>query len=70
MNEWLDRYVSEWRFVRPSTTGQELKLAGLPPGPRYGRILERLLVARLDGEVDDDAGEKALLEEMLGRELE
>lgn len=66
-NEWLDLYVGKWRFVQPSTTGQELRRAGLPPGPLYGRILDRLLTARLDGEVEDAAGEQALLEELLAR---
>jgi tRNA nucleotidyltransferase (CCA-adding enzyme) len=60
-NGWLDRYVAEWRFVKTSLTGADLREAGLPPGPAYASILDRLLVARLDGETVDDAAERALL---------
>lgn len=66
INEWLDRYVAEWRAVRPLITGDDLRRAGLSPGPIYSRILDRLLAARLDGEVTDEAGERALLEEWVG----
>lgn len=59
-NEWLDRYIMEWRFVRTGITGDDIRQAGLPPGPAYTRILERLLMARLDGEIADEAAERAL----------
>ena len=65
INAWLDRYIAEWRHVRTTTTGDDLRRAGLSPGPIYTRILDRLLVARLDGEVQDDAAERALLESLL-----
>ncbi len=55
------RYVSVWRDVRPYADGNALKARGLKPGPCYTRILQRLRVAWLDGEVTDDGGEKRLL---------
>lgn len=61
VNRWLDRYVTEWSRVKPVVTGDDIRQAGLPPGPAYTRILERLLMARLDGEVADEASERALL---------
>lgn len=64
-NIWLDRYVADWRHVRPSVTGDDLRRAGLPPGPFYTRILDRLLNARLDGEIQDDVAERALLDSLL-----
>jgi len=60
-NDWLDRFMDKWRFVRPATTGDDLRRAGLTPGPVYTRILDRLLAARLDGEAPDAAAERALL---------
>ncbi len=65
MNRWLERYMREWRFVRTATTGDDLRRAGLVPGPIYTRILDRLLAARLDGEATDAAAERALLAGLL-----
>lgn len=65
LNYWLDRYVTEWRLVRPMTSGDDLRRAGLLPGPVYTRILNRLLNARLDGEIDDAGSEHALLGTLL-----
>ena len=61
----LERYLRQWRFVTPTTTGDTLRAMGLPPGPAYGRILHRLRAARLDGEVTSDEQEQALLEALL-----
>ncbi|MCZ7670670.1 MAG: hypothetical protein M5U34_27730 [Chloroflexi bacterium] len=61
----LDRYVREWRRVKTAVTGDTLRDMGLKPGPEFGVILDRLLAARLDGEVEDEAGEQALLADML-----
>ena len=65
VRERLARYVTEWRSQRPAIDGNALKARGLRPGPCYGRILERLRAARLDGEVTDLPGEEALLNRML-----
>ncbi len=67
-NTRLNRYMTEWRHVRPTITGDDLLAAGLAPGPVYTRILDRLLVARLDGEVADAAAERALFERLLAAE--
>jgi len=64
----LDRYQAEWREVETVLDGNDLRAAGLPPGPRYAALLDRLLAARLDGEVEDEEGERALLEELLAVE--
>lgn len=59
-NEWR-----EWRWVRPHTTGEDLKALGLPPGPRYKTLLDQLRVARIDGQVSTAEQERALLERLL-----
>jgi len=44
-------YLQQLRWVRPHITGDYLKARGVPPGPVYRRILDRLLYARLDGDI-------------------
>jgi tRNA nucleotidyltransferase (CCA-adding enzyme) len=51
--------------VKTAVTGNTLRKMGLKPGPQFALILDRLLAARLDGEVVDEAGEKELLASML-----
>jgi tRNA nucleotidyltransferase (CCA-adding enzyme) len=61
----LTRYLSEWWFVKPKTTGHDLKKRGVPPGPKYTEILRRLRAAWLDGEIKSEEEEKRMLDEML-----
>jgi tRNA nucleotidyltransferase (CCA-adding enzyme) len=58
----LDRYLAQWRFVRPELTGDDLLALHLPPGPQYKRILWELRAGRLDGTLTDRAGELALVQ--------
>lgn len=44
-------YVTQLREVACFITGDELRAMGLPPGPRYREILDKVLSARLNGEV-------------------
>jgi tRNA nucleotidyltransferase (CCA-adding enzyme) len=50
----LAKYLSEWWYVKPKTTGHDLKKRGIPPGPKYTEILRRLRAAWLDGEVKSE----------------
>jgi hypothetical protein len=61
----LDRFFGEWRHVRTAVTGHDLRTMGLTPSPLYSRLLERLLDARLDGEVQSEHAERALLDHLL-----
>jgi tRNA nucleotidyltransferase (CCA-adding enzyme) len=58
---FLDRYLAEWRFVRPELTGDDLQAMGLTPGPDFKQLLWQVRAARLDGEVVDRAEEAALV---------
>lgn len=58
-------YITTWRAMRPTTNGHRLHELGLQPGPRYRRILERLRQARLDGEINTDEEEDALLKTLI-----
>ena len=62
--EAVKRYVSLFltslRRVRCRLDGADLKALGLMPGPDFGRIMDRLLAARLDGEVSSIDEERHL----------
>ena len=57
----LSKYLSEWRHVKPRTTGHDLKERGIEPGPTYAEILRRLRAAWLDGEVTSREEEEVML---------
>ena len=61
----LMKYLAEWWYVKPKTTGHDLKKRGIPPGPKYTEILRRLRAAWLDGEVKSEDEEKKVLDNML-----
>ena len=61
----LEKYLMEWRHIKPRTTGNDLKKLGLEPSPRYQAILKKLRDAWLDGEVKSIKEEKFLLEKIL-----
>jgi tRNA nucleotidyltransferase (CCA-adding enzyme) len=57
------QYLTYWANVQPPLNGNDLKQLGYKPGPQYRQILERLLAAKLDGEISDRAfAEKFLAE--------
>jgi tRNA nucleotidyltransferase (CCA-adding enzyme) len=58
-------YLSEWRHVKPRTTGHDLKKRGIEPGPKYAEILHRLRAAWLDGEVKTEEEELSMLSNLI-----
>ncbi|MCP4540505.1 MAG: CBS domain-containing protein [Chloroflexi bacterium] len=66
----LLRYQTEWRLAEIELSGNDLKAMGLNPGPLFGRLLNALLDARLDGKVSTREDEQALLEKLLAAEGE
>jgi tRNA nucleotidyltransferase (CCA-adding enzyme) len=65
VRRYVSLYLTRLRRVRCGVDGAALKTLGLQPGPDFGRIMERLLTARLDGEVNSDDEERALLSELI-----
>ncbi len=61
----VDSYQGSWRQMRPALDGNDLRRMGLKPGPQFGRLLDALLAARLNGEVSSEAEERALLQRLL-----
>ncbi|MFH1381801.1 MAG: CCA tRNA nucleotidyltransferase [Chloroflexota bacterium] len=53
----LRLFENKLRYIRPSLTGTDLLKMGIPQGPKIKEILQRLLEARLDGEVSSKQGE-------------
>lgn len=63
----LNSYLDNWRKIQPSTSGYDLQARGIPPGPEYRCILERLRNAWLDGQVTSVEQEKELLDQILSQ---
>jgi tRNA nucleotidyltransferase (CCA-adding enzyme) len=65
VRRYVSLYLTRLRLVRCSLDGSALKSLGLMPGPDFGRIVGRLLAARLDGEVNCDDEERTLALELI-----
>jgi tRNA nucleotidyltransferase (CCA-adding enzyme) len=65
----IQRYMTTWRHIQPTTTGHTLQAMGLKPGPHYRRILDRLRIARLDGDITSDDDESILLHQLIDEEV-
>jgi tRNA nucleotidyltransferase (CCA-adding enzyme) len=61
----LEKYLEEWRHVKPKTTGHDLKKLGLAPGPKYQKILWRLRAAWLDKDLTSEEQERKFLKTLL-----
>jgi len=57
----ISAYLTTYRHITPSLTGDDLTDLGLKPGPLYKKILGRLRDARLNEEVSTKAEERALV---------
>jgi len=60
-------YLDRLRWVRTLVGGEYLKGLGLRPGPLYGRVLDRLLFARLDGRIHTLHDEQSLARRLVAR---
>jgi tRNA nucleotidyltransferase (CCA-adding enzyme) len=65
VKRYVSLYLTRLRLVRCSLDGDALRGLGLMPGPGFGRVVERLLSARLNGEVTSDDEERALAVELI-----
>ena len=63
----ISALFTTYRRVKPILTGKELKAMGLKPSPLYNTILNRLLDARLNGEVETEADERQLVRRLVNR---
>lgn len=63
----LRTYLTKWRSQRPVTTGADLIRRGVPEGPVYARILERLRAGWIDGTIATPKQEHQALDALLRR---
>jgi tRNA nucleotidyltransferase (CCA-adding enzyme) len=63
----VSAFLTTHQQVKPILTGADLKAMGLKPGPKFKQILDRLLDARLNGEVKTAAEEQAIVCRMANR---
>jgi tRNA nucleotidyltransferase (CCA-adding enzyme) len=61
MRQIVQAYLTTWRHIRPGLTGDDLKRLGVPQGPQIGRLLARILAAKLDGEAPTLEAEESLV---------
>jgi tRNA nucleotidyltransferase (CCA-adding enzyme) len=61
VRRFVSLYLTRLCGVAPLLDGDDLRGIGLEPGPLFRRIKERLLQARLDGEVNSRDEEEALV---------
>jgi tRNA nucleotidyltransferase (CCA-adding enzyme) len=61
----IDKYMTKWRKIQPGIDGEYLASIGLPPGPLYKTILEKLKAGWLDGKIHDSAEELEYINEII-----
>jgi tRNA nucleotidyltransferase (CCA-adding enzyme) len=57
-------YLETYRYVKPQLSGHDLRAMGLTPGPLFRKLLDRLLEARLNGEVMNATEERAFVQRL------
>ena len=61
----VSAFLTTYQHIKPMLTGTDLKAMGLKPGPQFAKILDRLLDARLNGEVQTEAEEREVVRRMV-----
>ena len=61
IKRYISNYVTNLRLVKPQITGKKLGALGYAPGPLFKSILNDLLSARLDGQVQSELDELIFL---------
>ncbi|MCT7960325.1 CBS domain-containing protein [Laspinema sp. D1] len=62
------QYVHHWMNVKPLLNGNDLKALGYKPGPQFKTILDSLLAATLDGEIQSRSDAEAYLGQYFPRD--
>jgi tRNA nucleotidyltransferase (CCA-adding enzyme) len=68
VKERLWRYETELRHVEPIVDGDYLKELGLKPSPLFSKLLHAVRDARLDGEIETEEEEKAMIAHLLEKD--
>ena len=62
----ISHYCVHLRFVRPLLRGKDLRDLGLPPGPRYRKILDAILDQKLNGHLETQEEEFDFARRLIG----
>jgi tRNA nucleotidyltransferase (CCA-adding enzyme) len=63
--EIIQKYLDNWKNMRPTINGRDLERMGIPRGPLFRTILDEVRKAWLTGEIQDAAGEREFLKKYL-----
>ena len=61
----ISAFFTKYNSIRLSITGTDLKRTGLAPGPKYKKILDKVLYAKLDGKVKSRQDEIRLARKLI-----
>jgi tRNA nucleotidyltransferase (CCA-adding enzyme) len=61
----IEQYMTKWRDIQPGIDGRYLTKIGLPPGPLYKSILEKLKGGWLDGKIHNSSDELTFINEII-----
>jgi tRNA nucleotidyltransferase (CCA-adding enzyme) len=65
VHEHVRQYLTTWRHIRPSLTGNDLKRLGVPQGRHIGQLLTLILAAKLDDQAPTREAEEAIVHNAL-----
>lgn len=61
ISQRLELYLAKLRYVKPVSSGEDLKRMGVPSGPQLGQVLKTIHEAKLNGEVQTRKDEERLV---------
>ncbi len=62
----VSAFLTTYQHMKTMLSGRDLKTMGLKPGPQFKKILDRLLDARLNGEIKTESEEKDMAMKLAG----
>jgi len=66
VRKFISLYFTQLQGVRCAIRGEDIKNLGVPPGPKFREILDRVFRARLDGEAETKDDELRIARKMSG----
>jgi tRNA nucleotidyltransferase (CCA-adding enzyme) len=66
--ERIREYLTTWQHTSIAITGHDLEDMGLPKGPAFRRILDKIFKAKLDGMVGTEEDEYRLAKTLIEQE--
>ena len=65
VKQHLSTFLTTYQYIHPVLNGTDLKRMGLKPGPQFRNILDKLLDARLNGDVKTESDEWNLVKQLI-----